>query len=81
MIIPSIPKPARIMNPVEGSELNVPRQTRLGKLMRPNNRLANQNILYLGNPSAFRGRDLSKDCFIVPFNSVKIPSVGNGTSM
>jgi hypothetical protein len=47
MTIPSIPEPARFMNPVEGSELSAPRKAKLAKLMRPSNRPANQNILYL----------------------------------
>jgi hypothetical protein len=46
MIIPSIPERARIMNPVEGSELNVPRKTRLAKLIRPINGMATKNIRY-----------------------------------
>jgi hypothetical protein len=42
----SIPEPARIVNPVEGSEPSVPRKARLAKLMKPSDRPANQNILY-----------------------------------
>jgi hypothetical protein len=47
MIIPSIPEPARIMNPLEGSEPSVPRKARFVKLMRPSTRPANNNILYV----------------------------------
>jgi hypothetical protein len=45
MIIPSIPEPAIIMNPVEGSEPRVPWKTKSGKLISPINRVANNNVL------------------------------------
>jgi hypothetical protein len=70
--IPSIPEPARIINPVEGSEPSVPRKAGLAKLMRPSKRLANQNIRYFRNPSGFPVLDLSKGCIIIPFNLGKI---------
>jgi hypothetical protein len=47
MTIPSIPEPARIMNPVEGSEPSLPRQIRSGKLISPINRAATNNVLYI----------------------------------
>jgi hypothetical protein len=60
MIIPSIPEPARIMNPVEGSVLNVPRKSRLAKLIRPINGMANKNIRYFRSLRFPGCRDLSE---------------------
>jgi hypothetical protein len=47
MIIPSIPEPARIMNPVDGSVPSVPWKTRSGNLISPINRPPKNNVLYI----------------------------------